>query len=294
MKKIPGPVCSLIAACFFALGGLLIKLIPWSGMALNGIRCMIALPMLLVYMKAAGHRIIFNRTVLVGALCMVTTNILYALANKLTTAANTIILQFTAPIFVIVLSLLIFGKKPERMDVLACIFVFCGVVFFFVDGLSAGNMLGNVLAICSGVTYAGLFMMNTGKDADPLSSVVFGMLAGFVIGIPFMIMQDYSGATAGNWIAVLCLGIFQLGCAYIFFTEGLLTTPPITASLISGVEAILNPVLVAVFYHERITPLALAGAAIVFVSIMVYNVVKAMRKPAVRGRLHRREGVPAK
>ena len=278
LKKMPGALCTLIAACLFALGGLLIKLIPWNGLAINSFRSIIAFVMLSAYLKAIGHRVVVNRTVMIGAFCMVATNSLYSVANKLTTAGNAIILQFTAPIFVIIFSALIFGKKPRRADLIACACVFCGVIFFFVDGISAGNMLGNFLALLSGAAYAGIFMMNTGKDADPLSSVLFGMLGSFVTGLPFLIMQDKSATPSSAWTALICLAVFQLGLAYVFFTEGLSKTPPLATCLITGVEAVLNPTLVAVFYHETLSRLSLAGAAVVFLSVMIYNISGVLKK----------------
>ncbi len=277
-KKIPGPVSSLIAFLFFALGGLLIKLIPWNSLAINSARNFIAFFVMLIYVKATGHRFVFNKHVFVGGFCLFATIALYAMANKLTTAANTIILQFTNPIFVIFLTWLLFKKKPRKMDVTACFFVFCGVLFFFVDGIAAGNMLGNVLALVSGLTFAGVMLINSYPDSDPLSSVLIGMAGGFVMGLPFLLKQDLSVGGTGAWIALLCLGVFQLGFAYIFFTEGIKTTPPIAASLMGGIEAVLNPTLVAIFYKEVMTPLSLAGAFIVFVSVMVYNVVDTVQR----------------
>jgi drug/metabolite transporter (DMT)-like permease len=277
-KKIPGTLSTLFAFLCFALGGLLIKLIPWNSLAINCARNFIAFFVMLIYMKAIGHKIVFNKHVFVGACCLFATIALYAMANKLTTAANTIILQFTNPIFVILLTWLLFKKKPRRMDVAACFFVFCGVVFFFVDGVSAGNMLGNVLALISGFTFAGVMLINSYPDSDPLSSVLLGMAAGFFMGLPFLIKQDLSAGGAGAWTALLALGIFQLGFAYIFFTEGIKTTPPIAASLMGGIEAVLNPTLVAIFYHELISPLSMVGAVIVFISVMVYNVIDTVKR----------------
>ncbi|MCF0150465.1 MAG: EamA family transporter [Firmicutes bacterium] len=277
-KKIPGPVCMVIAAILFALGGLLIKLIPWNALAINGARSILAVGILYGYCRLTHHPLKFNKTVFVGAFCLTATNILYSMANKLTTAGNTIILQFTAPIFVLIWGFLIFHRKPKKMDLIACAVVFFGVMIFFIDSLSAGNMLGNFLAVASGMTYAGLFMMNEGKDADPLTSVIIGAVMGIVIGLPWLVKVDFAAAEPSTWAALLALGIFQLGLAYVFFTEGLKTTPSITASLLSAIEAILNPILVAVVMHEMLTPLSMVGAVIVFVSVVTYNVLAEKQK----------------
>ncbi len=262
-----------LAAVLYSIGGLCIKLIPWSGMAINGARTAIALVVIGAYLKVVHHKPKMNLWVLVGALAVCGTNILFSIANKLTTAANTIVLQFTAPIFVIVFSMLFFGKKPKKLDLMACGLVLGGVLLFFIDSLSAGGMLGNVLALISGVSYAGVFLMNDMPDSDAISSVFWGDVISAVVGLPFLGYEtEFSGNTV---IALLVLGVFQVGTAYILLTEGLKTTPPVTASLVSGIEPVLNPILVAVFYHEMIGPVALVGAMVVVGSVVLYNVILA-------------------
>lgn len=268
-----GAAMVFCSAVLYSIGGLCIKIIPWGGMAINGARTAIALAVIGLYLLATHHRPRMNRWVLLGALAVCGTNILYAVANKLTTAANTIVLQFTAPIFVILLSALFFGKKPKRLDLMACALVLGGVLLFFVDSLSAGGMLGNVLALLSGVSYAGVFLMNDMPDSDAISSVFWGDMVSAVVGIPFVVREtDFSSHTL---FALVVLGVFQVALAYILLTEGLKTTPAVTASLISGIEPVLNPILVAVFYHEMVGPLALVGAVIVVGSIVLYNVLLA-------------------
>lgn len=266
-----GTLYVFLSATLYSIGGLCIKLINWNGVAINGARTAIALVVIGLYLMVTRHKLKLNRWVALGALAVCGTNTLYAVANKLTTAANTIVLQFTAPIFVIVLSMLLLRKRPKRLDVMACVLVLGGVLLFFVESLSAGGMLGNALALLSGVTYAGVFMLNDLPDGDPISSVFWGDVLSAVIGLPFVLTQpplDAKGLTA-----LVVLGVFQVALAYILLTEGLKATPPITASLVSGIEPVLNPILVAVFYHETIGPLSLVGAVIVVVSVVVYNIL---------------------
>jgi len=262
------------AATLFATGGLFIKMIPWNPLAVNAARCSIAIWCIFFYIKKKQIPIHLNKSILIGAFCLLGTNSLYTTANKLTTAGNAIILQFTAPIFVLIFELIIFRKRPKRADILACIFVFSGVAIFFVDSLSSGHILGDIIAVISGMTYAGLFMMNDSKDASPLISVLIGNLLGILTGLPWLLKVDFPNVEAKTWLALFLLGAFQLGISYIFFTEGLKTTPPITASIVSVIEAILNPILVAIFMHEMLTPLSLLGAAFVLVSATVYSLWK--------------------
>ena len=97
-----------------------------------------------------------------------------------------------------------------------------------------------------------------------------------LIGLPSAVREtEYSGQIV---LCAILMGIFQLGLSYICFTTGIRTAPPVSASLVSGIEPILNPVLVAVVLGEMISPLSLVGGAIVFLSIMAYNVLTTVQE----------------
>ena len=272
-NRTAGVLCVFAAAVLYSIGGLCMKVIPWSGLSINGGRTAIALVVIGAYLAAIRHPLRMNRWVLVGTLCIFLTNTLFAMANKMTTAANAIVLQFTAPIFVILFTLLFWRKRPQRLDVAACAVVFGGVLFFFVDSLEMGGGLGNAVALLSGVTYAGVFLMNDMPDSDAISSVFWGDVLSALVGLPFLARETEFPPSA--LVSLLVLGVFQVAMAYILLTIGLKTTPPVTASLVSGIEPVLNPILVAVFYHETMGRFALAGAAVVIVGVVGYNVIRA-------------------
>ena len=184
-----GAIYVFLSAVCFSIGGLFMKLIPWNGLAINSAMNIFSCLVLAAFFKISRHRLVINRTVIIGALAITGTNILYCLANKLTTAGNTIILQFTAPIWVMIFSSLLYKKKPGRLDLIAAAFVFTGVICFFVDSLSSGHMTGDLLALLSGVCYSGVFMLNSGADSDSLSSVLIGMVLNFLTGLPFLIAE---------------------------------------------------------------------------------------------------------
>ena len=280
-KKQYGPLCVFLAAVLYSIGGLCIKVIPWGGMAINGGRTAIALVVIGGYLLAVKHPLRFNRWVALGALCIFFTNTLFSLANKMTTAANAIVLQFTAPIFVILFSLLFWHKRPRRLDVLACAVVFGGVIFFFVDSLEMGGGPGNLLALLSGVTYSGVFLMIAMPDSDGISSGFWGDVLSAVTGLPFLLVETQFTSTA--LISLTVLGVFQVAVAFILLTEGLKTTPPVTASLVSGIEPVLNPILVAVFYKEAVGSFALIGAAIVVAGVVGYNILKGRQTARTNG-----------
>lgn len=272
LREHKGTLFVLMSAVLYSIGGLCIKVIPWNGMAINGGRTAIALVVIGIYLYVTKHPLKFNRWVLLGAVAVFSTNALYTIANKLTTAANTIVLQFTAPIFVLLFSAILAKQKPQKLDVAACAVVFGGILFFFLDSLEMGGGLGNILALISGLTYAGVFMMNDMPDSDAISSVFFGDIISSVTGLPFFLQETQFPPEA--LVSLLVLGVFQVALAYIFLCIGLKTTPSITASLVSGVEPILNPVLVAIFYGETVGVYALIGGMIVIAGVVGYNILK--------------------
>ena len=210
-----------------------------------------------------------------GALCQALTTTLCMLANKMTTAANAIVLQYAAPAYIILYLLIIKKQRQQWQDIMACILVFIGLICFFIDGLSIGGMLGNVLAAVSGVTFAGFCITGSREGADNISMITFGFMLSAIIGVPFIATETDFSALTLSMAAIL--GIFQMGIAYICFGIGLKSTGAVATSLISGLEPILNPVWVALIYKETMGKTALIGAVIVIVAILGYNVVTAKK-----------------
>ena len=286
-KRNLSPLCMLAASLLFSLGGMLVKLVPWHPMAISCARSVIAGAVLFVYMKIRGHRLVFNRAVLLGGLAMGGTSTLYVIALKLTTAANAILLQYTAPVFIIFLMWLFFRVKPTVLDLGATAVLLAGAALFFADSLGAGGgrMLGNIVALVSGVTWALVFMMKQWKGADNLSSVFFGCVFCVATGLPWMFGAGNAVWTAQAAGGILAIGLLQFGAAYVFMAEGLEGTPPLAASLISMLEPILNPVWTALAVGERMSSLSIAGAAVVVGGVLVYNILKARfeKKAAEKG-----------
>ena len=267
-----GTVMMLLASFCFSLGGLLIKMVPWNPLAINGVRNLIAACVIGLYIAVTHHRIRFNLTVLMGAVCFAGTTSLFTVANKLTTAGNAIILQYTAPVWIVLLMFLFFGEKPSGREIVTILAVFAGILCFFFESLTTGKLLGDFIALLSGVFFAGVFMLNRFEKGDALSSMFLGQLACGVFLSPLVLRETVFSASALG--AVFVLGTVQVGLAYIFFSIGTLYTDPVTASIINAAEPILNPILVALFYGETLGPLSLVGAAIVIGGILLYNLFK--------------------
>ena len=264
-----------LSAVLFSTGGLFFKVIPWDALAISSARSMLAGTAIFVILLIKKHRFRVNRTVLITAAAITATNTLYALANKMTTAGNTIVLQFTMPVFVILIMLVVFRQRPTRLEIAVCAVTFLGIMLFFVDGLSAGNLAGNLMALLSGLCYAVFFVWNSREDSEPFTSILLSYLAAALIGLPSLLNTDVAASAPPTLLAVLALGLLQQALGHGLFAVGIKRTPPVNASLISGIEPILNPLLVAVFYHELLTPLSLFAAAIVLCAVLYYNVRSA-------------------
>ena len=263
-------VMMLAASICFSTGGLFMKLIPWNPLAINGARNLIACVVIGIYLIVIKHKLVINPTVLIGALCMAGVTTGYAVANKLTTAGNTIILQYTAPIWIMIMVYFFFGKKPSTAGAISILIVLAGILCFFFEGMSTGRWLGDAIALLSGVFYAGVFMLNSFEKGDALSSVFLGQLLCGIVLSPLVLKEtDFSAPVL--W-SVFFLGAVQVGLAYIFFTYGTKYIDPLTASIINAIEPILNPLLVALFYGEMLGPLSFIGAAIVLFGILYYNI----------------------
>lgn len=259
------------AALLLSLGGVCIKQIPWQPLSINSFRAIIALVVLLPFAKLTGAPFRLTPGVLIGAASVWGATTLFTVATKLTTAGNAVLLQFTAPIFVILLMWLFFRERPRRLDVLACLCVFGGVVCFFLDSLGSGRLAGDVIAVFSGVCYAGVFMMQRLPGANPIWATVLGQAMGAIVGLPSLVQETQF--TSSALFSGVVLGLLQVGLAYALLTLGLQYAKPITASLVAGIEPILNPVLVALVVGETLSPLSLVGGGVVFVSVMTYNLL---------------------
>ena len=215
-----------------------------------------------------------NKITLLSALCIVGTSSLFMVANKMTTAANAIALQYTSPVFVIIMSLLFLKIKPKILDIMAVIMILGGVSLFFIEHLGHGALLGNIISIVSGVFFAGVFFINSLPGANPEEAAYLGCLFN-IIWLPMVFFErnfaDFKFSTLG---VIIFAGIFQLGLGYIAFSKGIKTTSPVAASIICTIEPILNPIWVFLIMAEQPGWLAICGATIVIMTVTCYNIIK--------------------
>lgn len=266
-----GLTCIVLSAIFFATAGVLCKLISWNAWSISAGRSLFAALVMYIYMRAKGHRFVINKPTLIAAAINLVMFTSFLIANKLTTAANTIVLQFTEPVWVILFAWLLFKSRPRKEAAIACAVIFAGIVCFFASQLSLGSgIAGELIAILSGATYAGVFLFKKIPGCSFESASIISFLAAVVIGIPSLMGEtDWS---APNLAMVVFMGVVQLGLAYVLLGRGLDSVSPVTASLTSTIEPIVNPILAAIVLGETLSPLCAVGAVLVIGAATVYNV----------------------
>lgn len=270
-----GPLLVLTAALLMSTGGLLIKVLPWSPMGINGGRNLFAALVTFAYLRGSRRKLVTNRTVLGCAVCIWLCCLAFTFATRMTTAANAVVLQYVSPVFVILYMALFFKKRPRRADLVACAVVFAGVVCFFVDSLSAGGTAGNLLALVAAATYAVVFLVNMVPGADPFSAYFWAQAIGGITGLPWVFEARYD---ARSWLLLIILGVFQVSVAYILMARGLPETGPMAANVLCMVEPVCSPLWVALFYGETVGPLSIAGILIVLLGLLAYNIYNTRHK----------------
>ncbi|HHU52339.1 MAG TPA: DMT family transporter [Firmicutes bacterium] len=262
-----------LTAVLWSLGGLLIKLVNWSAMAIAGMRSAIAAVVLWVYLRRP--RFDWSFAQLGGAAAYSSTVVLFVLANKMTTAANAIILQYTAPIYVALFGSWFLGERATKGDWLTILTVMGGMALFFLDDLSPGNFYGNLLAILSGMSFAAMVLfLRKQKTGSPLESVFLGNIITAGLGLPFYFQ---SPPEVTGWIGLLLLGVFQLGFSYIFYTLAVTRVTALQAVLIPVLEPLLNPVWVLLFIGETPGPWAIIGSLTVLAAVTLRCLVDAVK-----------------
>lgn len=261
----------LTCAALWSIAGIFIKLIPWSSFAISCIRSFIAGMTLLVYMLIKRYKLIINRRTVCGGLLLGTLCTVFVAANKLTTAANAIVLQFTSPLFIVIFSAIFLKQKIRRNDLIAVLCTMAGISLFFFDQLESGYIAGNLLAILAGALLGGMFMVvGNSKGEERFSGLFIGHMVGFLIGLPLMLSSKPELAPLPV-LYILILGVFQLGIPYVLYGRASEHCPPLACCLLGAVEPLLNPVWVFIFDGERPGIYALIGGIIVIAAVTLWS-----------------------
>jgi len=267
----------VLTGILWSTGGFMVKLIPWPPIVIAGIRSGICA--LFIYLYDKPKRLQFGKYTVGGAICYAVMVIFYVLANKMTTAGNAIMIQYTAPVYVAIFGFSFLGEKSRKSDWLIIGTVIIGLGLFFFEELSFTSFWGNIAALIAGFGFAGttLFMRKQ-KNGRPIDSVLLGNLLTFLVCIPF-VFQDIT-TDIETWIQISYLGVIQLGLAYIFYSIAIKHVSALDAIIYPIIEPIFNPILAFIFLGEMMSGNAQIGGALVLIGVIcrgIFQVTKSKK-----------------
>lgn len=279
-SKIPSHRKGLVYISFTALlwssSGLFIKILELDAFHISFYRSGIAALTVLAISAARTKRFKFETDILTGLSSVFFAGILifFVLATKMTTAANAIFLQFTAPIYLLVLEPIFLKTKFERKNLLTILVCIVGMILFFFGRLEIGNIYGNIIAIVSGICFACFTLilrkkkMSKGNE-NTLSVIILGNALIAVISF-FIIFPDF-GLSSTEFIILLYMGVFQIGVSYVIFNEGVKYVSATESMIIAMMEAIFNPIWVFLGIGEKPSVFAIAGGILILGAILWRN-----------------------
>ncbi|HEU4828268.1 MAG TPA: DMT family transporter [Gemmatimonadales bacterium] len=260
----------VLAAILFSTGGAAIKATTLTAWQVAGFRSGVA-ALALFLLLPESRRGWSWRTLLVG-IAYAATLMLFVVANKLTTSANTIFLQSTSPLYILILSPLLLREPIRARDVVFMGAVGLGLALFFVEreaplATAPDPVLGNMLAAVSGITWAftviGLRWLGThGEQGTAFPAMVSGNLTVLLVALPLAL--PVVSSTPTDWVVIAFLGLFQIGFAYMMLARGIRHVSALEASVLLLVEPALNPLWSWIVHAEAPSAWALAGAAVIF------------------------------
>jgi drug/metabolite transporter (DMT)-like permease len=269
----------MAAAVLFSTGGAAIKTAAFTPMQVASLRSGIAAITLLAWVRFRPE--ISARVFGIGAVyaAVLTT---FVVATRLTTAANAIFLQSTAPLYLLLLGPLVLGERVRARDLPYLAALGIGLVLCVLGQQEASvtapdPRTGNLFGLASGVAWAltltALRWAQRGGHDIGASGVVVGNLLAFAIGLPFVL--PLPDATAGEWATIVYLGVAQIGVAYMLLTRALRYLGALEAALLLLIEPVLNPIWTWLIRGETPAVWVLAGGAIIVGTTATQAVVRA-------------------
>jgi len=285
--RFPPVIYVLIAVVLWSTGGLFIKLTALDAFAVNLGRSFFAAIVVAIFTYKKGLRL--DRFTLFTSFLYAGTLSAFVYATKNTTAANAIFLQYTAPVYILILSPFILGEKFRVSDLITVVLCIGGMSLFFLDssgGATAPNVfVGNIAGLVSGVFFGLYFILlrhRRSLQKNPALSVFYGNLMIVLLMTPFVAMRPPEAVTASDLTAIAFLGIFQIGTAYILFTTGVAAgVRSMDASIIGFIEPLFNPVWVFLFVGESPSRWAIIGGAIIIVTVALHTIRQQTKRPVV-------------
>jgi len=278
-----GQAAIMLCAVFWSFNGVLIKLIDWPPMLIAGGRSFLAALLLLALRFISAkrpHASTQKKSIgllLLGSVNYAATMIFFVIANKLTSSANAILLQYTAPVWAALLGWLFLKEKPNAEHWGALVLVGIGMFLFFRHSIGGGHITGDSIALVSGVLFgAHTVILRKAKEQNPADIMIGSNLVAALFSIPFFIMSPPS-LTISNIAGISVLGFVQIGISSALFAYGIQRVTVIQTVLITLLEPVLNPVWVLLFTGERPPAAVIAGGSVILFSIILSSVITRMR-----------------
>ena len=261
----------VLVTLIWSANGLLIKLVDWPPMAISGLRSSFAVVALLPFV--GKPRKWFSMGSLAGGTAFAGALVTFVIATKLTTAANAIFLQLTAPVYVALLSWWILKERISALDWIVTGIILGGMLLFFGDNLTMEGFWGNISAILSAVCWA-VFVLFYRKEKDdaPLKIPIIGHVICTLTGLPFVIAAGWWPASGGIWI--IPMGAVGAGLSFVLYTWVIRRLEAIEAIITQTIEPIFNPIWVFLVIGEKPGPWALLGGGIVLTSITLHAILR--------------------
>src|SRR5438067_4495597 len=270
------------AAILWSTGGLFIKATHLSAFGISFGRSLLAAIIIAIFTRREGFGI--NRISAITSILYAALLILFVVATKLTTAANAIFLQYTAPVYVLILEPLFYKEKFRGRDFVTVAAGLAGVSLFFLGKLRPQDVSGNLFALASGVCFALFFLLlrhSKARQVNRAASAIYGNLIVVLICAPAFFNAVQGGISTADIVRIAYLGIVRIGFAYLLFTLAMARgVRSLDAGIIGYVEPVLNPIWVFLFLGERPSGWAIIGGAIIIASVMVHMLLEGKsRKP---------------
>ena len=259
-----------VALCWSTMG-VAFKFIDWDPLVIAAVRNLLTFLYLAAYRRSMKFSL--KKDVVIGALIAYLTQTAFTYANKYTSAANAIVLQYTNPVFVVLISWLFLHQKVKLRDIVLSLIMIGGTALFFLDDLSAGQLLGNVCGLISGVGMACSILYACNNPADLQEYTMLNSLISVVVGIPAAIQHPPQFDVA-SLIAVFFLGVVASGIATVLMAKSAPHLASVEVSMLLMLDPILNPVWVALAVGEIPGILALIGMVIVIGCVIINILVE--------------------
>ena len=268
------------AAILWSTGGLFIKATHLSPFEVSFGRSLLAAITIVIFTRREGFGL--NRISAITSVLYAALLILFVVATKMTTAANAIFLQYTAPVYVLILEPIFYKEKFRGRDFVTVAVCVAGMSLFFVGKLRPQDVSGNLFALASGVCFAFFFLLlrhSKARQVNRAASAIYGNLIAVVLCAPAFFGAMRRGISLEDYARLAYLGIVQIGFAYLLFTLAMARgLRSLDAGIICYVEPVLNPIWVFLFLGERPSGWAIIGGAIIIASVIVHMLFASKSK----------------